>query len=302
MNSSRSRYITLRSSFYSFLIHRKALVAVLLLLVSTVAVMILCTGIGSLYIAPGEVIRSVFGYGTDSNELIIRSLRLPRIITAVLIGASLAVSGAILQGVVRNPLTSPDNIGITGGAVLGAVSFFFFFAERLSIHWLPLFAIIGALAATLLIYTLSWKKGVSPLRLVLIGITMTAAMNSISYMMMIMGPVVLANQSLTFMTGSIYGVSWEKAVTPLFPWVLVLMPILFFLARHVNVQELGEDVARSVGSSVQRQRLLLILLSVALGGTAIAFGGAITFIGLMAPHMARRLVGPSFGACCPSRR
>lgn len=299
MNSSRSRYLTLRSSFYSILIHRKSLIISLLLLAATVVVMIVCTGIGSQYIAPGEVVRSVFGYGSDANELIIRSLRLPRIVTAVLIGASLAVAGAILQGVVRNPLTSPDNIGITGGAVLGAVSFFFFFSERLSIHWLPLFAITGALAATLLIYALAWKKGASPLRLVLIGITLTAAMNSLSYMMMIMGPVVLANQSLTFMTGSIYGVSWAKAVQPLFPWVLVLMPVLFMMARHMNVQELGEDVASSVGSMVQRQRFLLILLSVALGGAAVAFGGAITFIGLMAPHMARRLVGPSFGALLP---
>ncbi|WP_281884644.1 iron ABC transporter permease [Paenibacillus sp. YYML68] len=299
MNSLTNRYITLRGLFFSFLIARKALLLTLLLFTSTLIVMILCTGIGSIFVAPLDVIRSIFGYGAETHELIIRSLRLPRVVTAVLIGASLAVSGAILQGVIRNPLTSPDNIGITGGAVLGAVSFFFFFADKLSIHWLPLWAITGAVAATLLIYMLAWKKGASPLRLVMIGIAVTAALNALSYMMMITGPAVLANHSLTFMTGSIYGVSWEKAVQPLLPWVAALLPLLLVYARHINVQELGEDVARSVGSTVQRQRFLLLLLSVALGGAAIAFGGAISFIGLMAPHMARRLVGPSFGALLP---
>ncbi|WP_159888193.1 FecCD family ABC transporter permease [Paenibacillus puerhi] len=299
MSRSRLPDMIIRNRLFSVLISRKALRVSLLLTAALLAAMIICTGFGSLYISPLEVIRSVFGYGSDTNEMIIRSLRLPRIVIAVLIGGSLAVAGAILQGVVRNPLTSPDNVGITGGGVLGAVSFFFFFSGKLSIHWLPPFAIVGALAATLLIYALAWKKGASPLRLVLIGISLTAAMNSLSYMMMIMGPIILANQSLTFMTGSIYGTSWEKAVQPLLPWVVVLLPLLLIYSRHVNVQGLGDDVARSVGSAVQRQRFILILLSVALGGAAVAFGGAISFIGLMAPHMGRRLVGPSFGALLP---
>lgn len=296
---NHSRYTTLRGKGFSFLVQKKAVSVTLLLLAVTAALMIISTGIGSIYISPAEVLRSIFGFGADSSEMIVRSLRLPRIVMAVLIGASLAVSGAILQGVVRNALASPDTVGTTGGATLGAVTFFFFFSDKLSIHMLPLAAVAGAFAATLLVYILSWKNGVTPLRLVLVGIGFSAAMSSLSYMMMISGPIILANQSLTFMTGSIYGVSWEKSVLPLLPWMIVLLPLAFILARHLNIQELGEDIASGVGSAVQRQRFLLLLLSVALAGAGVAFGGAINFIGLLAPHIARRLVGPSFGALLP---
>ncbi|MCZ8519660.1 MULTISPECIES: FecCD family ABC transporter permease [Paenibacillus] len=294
-----SRYMTLRGSAYSFLISRRAVLVTLLLLAALLAAVVLSTGIGSVYIPPGEVIRSILGSGADASETIVRSLRLPRIVIGILIGAALAVSGAILQGVVRNPLASPDTIGATGGATLGAVAFFFFLTERASIVWLPVAAIIGAFAAMALVYSLAWKGGVTPLRLVLIGIGFSAAMSSLSHMMMLTGPVVVATKALTFMTGSIYGVSWEKDVLILLPYVAVLLPLVLLYSRHINIQELGEDVALSVGSSVQRQRLLLLLFSVALAGAAGAFGGAITFIGLMAPHMARKLVGPSFGALLP---
>ncbi|TXK84765.1 iron ABC transporter permease [Paenibacillus sp. N3.4] len=297
--SQINRYLTIRSKGFSFLISKKSIVVTLLLLIAVLITMILSTGIGSIYIKPLEVIRALFGYGTDPNNMIVRSLRLPRVIVAVLIGASLGVSGAILQGIVRNPLTSPDTIGTTGGATLGAVSFFFFFSDKLSIHWLPVAAIIGAFVATLLVYSLSWKNGITPLRLVLIGTGFTAAMSSISYLLMLSGPIILANQSLTFMTGSIYGVSWQKAVYPLLPWVGLLIPTAFLFARHVTIQSLGEDIASSAGSRVQLQRFFLIMLSVALAGVAVAFGGAINFIGLMAPHLSRRLVGPSFGALVP---
>ncbi|MDF2648116.1 MAG: iron transporter permease [Paenibacillus sp.] len=297
--SHSHRYVTIRKRGFSYLISKKSLIVSLFLLLAVIVVMILSTGIGSIYIKPAEVVRAVFGYGTDPSTMIVRTLRLPRVIVAVLIGASLGVAGAILQGIVRNPLTSPDTIGTTGGATLGAVSFFFFFSDKVSIHWLPVAAIIGAFAATLLVYSLSWKNGITPLRLVLIGTGLTAAMSALSYLMLLSGPIVLANQSLTFMTGSIYGVSWKKAVYPLLPWVVLLIPIIFLYARHITIQSLGEDIARSVGSNVQRQRFLLIILSVALAGAAVAFGGAINFIGLMAPHISRKLVGPSFGALIP---
>ncbi|MFC5447657.1 FecCD family ABC transporter permease [Paenibacillus aestuarii] len=293
------RYYSIRTKGFSFLIAKKAMLITFILLLAVLVTMILSTGIGSIYIKPTEVVRAVFGYGADSSTMIVRSLRLPRVIVAVLIGAALGVSGSILQGIVRNSLTSPDTIGTTGGATLGAVSFFFFFSDKVSIHLLPVAAIIGAFAATLLVYMFSWKNGITPLRLVLIGTGFSAAMSSISYLMMLSGPIILANQSLTFMTGSIYGVSWQKAVYPLLPWVGILIPAIFLLSRHVTIQSLGEEVARGVGSNVQRQRFLLIMLSVALSGAAVAFGGAINFIGLMAPHMARKLVGPSFGALVP---
>ncbi|CAG7645835.1 FecCD family ABC transporter permease [Paenibacillus allorhizosphaerae] len=300
MKRKQSRYITIRGPRYSFLLNRKTLTVAFLLAIAMAAIFIVSTGIGSVFISPKEVVLSIIGKGSDTSGLIIRSLRLPREVAAILVGASLAVAGAILQGVVRNPLASPDTIGMTGGATLGAVSFFFFFSEKASISWLPVCAIIGAFAASTIVYLLAWKQGgITPLRLVLIGIGFSAATSSLSYMMMISGPIILANQSLTFMTGSIYGVSWEKDVLPLLPWVLILLPLVFLLARQLDNQELGDDVARGVGSRVEKERWILLLLSVALAGAAVAIGGAIGFISLMAPHMARKLVGPAFGGLLP---
>ena len=124
--SHSHRYVTIRKNGYSYLISKKSLIVSLFLFLAVIIVMILSTGIGSIYIKPAEVVRGIFGYGDGPNTMIVRTLRLPRVIVAVLIGASLGVAGAILQGIVRNPLTSPDTIGTTGGATLGAVSFFFF--------------------------------------------------------------------------------------------------------------------------------------------------------------------------------
>jgi len=296
-----SKYLTIRGkrSSFSFLISKKMIWVVAGLIIVNALVFVVGTGIGSVRITPVEVIKVLFGYGSEMNAVIVQSLRLPRMLIAMLVGSSLAVSGAILQGLIRNPLASPDIVGITGGASLGAVSFFFFLGSTMSIQWLPLSAIIGAFVSTFAIYLLAWKKGVSPLRMVMIGIGMSSAYSSISYMLMISGPVILANKSMTFMTGSIYGVSWEKDVFVLLPWVLVLLPLALLMAREVNVQELGQDIAAGVGSAVQVKRALLILLSVALAGAAVAIGGAIGFIGLMAPHIARKLVGPAFGGVLP---
>ncbi|MCL6604037.1 MAG: iron ABC transporter permease [Paenibacillus sp.] len=295
------KYKSLRSanSKISILIEKKSVWITLLLCVLCIAVMVISTGVGSKFISPIDVIKVLFGRGEPMDQVIVEKLRLPRIMIATLIGASLAVAGAILQGVIRNPLASPDVTGVTEGASLGAVLFIFLAGGTVSIHWMPLASIGGALAVTALLYVLSWKQGVEPLRLVLIGIGLSAAIKSVSYMLIISGPMQLADRSLIFMSGSIYGISWDKDVLTLLPWVLILLPITWFQARNVNIQMLGDDVANSAGAHVQKHRLILIVLSVALAGSAVAIGGAIAFIGLMAPHMARKLVGSSFGSVLP---
>lgn len=295
-----SKYTTFRTrKAASFLISKKTFWSIIVLACVTAALFIISTGVGSVKILPLDVIKVFLGSGEQTHSVIVQTLRLPRMIVAVLAGSALAVSGAILQGMIRNPLASPDIVGITGGATLGAVSFFFFLGDKVSIQWLPVCAITGAFISTFMIYILAWKHGVSPLRMVMIGIGMAAAYSSISYMLMISGPIILANKALTFMTGSIYGVSWVKDVWTLTPWVLILMPIALLLAREVNVQELGQEIAVGVGSAVQRNRFVLLMISVALAGAAVAIGGAISFIGLMAPHIARKLVGPAFGGVLP---
>ncbi|RUT35643.1 iron ABC transporter permease [Paenibacillus zeisoli] len=296
-----SKYKSIRSAGtgYSVLIEKRTIWISAVLLVLTMGTMIISTGMGSLYISPMNVVKVLLGVGDPAHQVVVMKLRLPRIVIAALVGASLAVAGAILQGVIRNPLASPDVAGITEGASLGAVLFIFLLGGTVPVQWMPIASITGALAVTGLLYVLSWKRGVDPLRLVLIGIGLSAAIKSLSYMFIISGPMQLAERSLTFMTGSIYGVSWDKDVITLLPWLAILFPLTWLQARILNIQALGDDTASSAGAQVQRQRFILILLSVALAGAAVAIGGAITFIGLMAPHMARKLAGASFGSVLP---
>jgi iron complex transport system permease protein len=296
-----SKYKTIRSdrSGFSILIDRRTAWILAMLLLACVAVMIVSTGVGSRYVAPLSIVKAMLGIADPMDQVIVEKLRMPRIVIAVLVGASLAVAGAVLQGIIRNPLASPDVAGITEGASFGAVLFIFIFMDTVSIQWMPLASIFGAFTITALLYTLAWKNGISPLRIVLIGIGISAAVKSASFMLIITGPLQLADRSLTFMTGSIYGASWDKDVVTLLPWAAVLLPITWLQARKVNIQILGDDIAGSAGARIQRDRLLLLILSVSLAGSAVAIGGAISFIGLMAPHIARKLTGSSFGGMLP---
>ncbi|GLY10850.1 FecCD family ABC transporter permease [Pseudobacillus badius] len=261
------------------------------------------TGMGEQFLQPWRVLTVLLGQGDDFEQLIVHSFRLPRILISVLVGMSLAAAGAILQAVVRNPLASPDIIGITGGASVAVVLFLTLFTDRsnaltVSIQWLPLSAFIGAAIVTFLLYLLAWKDGLSPTRLVLIGVGLWALMKSLTTLFMILGPIHQASQANVWITGSVYGSSWQN-VWVLAPITLTLLLIVLIMIRHVNIQELGEGIAVGAGANVQKQRFLLLLISAALTGSAVAFGGGIGFVGLMAPHIARRLVGSSFGALLP---
>jgi iron complex transport system permease protein len=298
--SNRSRYTVWRGSQppYSFMVDKHTIFVIMALLVILIVTFILSAGIGSMRIHPMDVLRVFLGSGEEVHATIIEKFRLPRMTLSLLVGASLAVSGAILQGMIRNPLASPDIVGITNGASAAAVTFIAATSGAYSIQWLPLWAILGATFTTFLIYMLAWKRGVSPLRLVLIGIGLSSAMYALTTVMLIASPIVVANQALTWITGSVYGTTWRHVWT-LLPWTCVFIPMAMLLTRSVNVQELGDDIAIGLGNKVQLQRLLLLAVSVALAGSAVAMAGGIGFIGLMAPHIARRLVGPSFGGVLP---
>lgn len=302
-----SKYKTIRfpKAPVSFLVDKKAAVITAILAFVALASVIVSAGIGEMNIPPWEVVKVLTGNGSDMYTLVIQTFRLPRIIAALLVGSSLAVSGAILQGIVRNPLASPDYIGITGGASVAAIGFLTVFLNPInnvltvSIHWQPVAAFIGAMTVALIIYGLSWKRGVLPIRLVLIGIGFNEATRAVTTMLMLFGPLVLATQSKIWITGSVYGTSWEHVKT-LLPWTCGFILLAFIMARNLNVQELGDEVAAGVGSAVQRQRFFLMLISAALAAGAVAFAGGLSFVGLIAPHIARKLVGSAFGALLPA--
>ena len=299
------KYSKLRlfSDRVSFLIDNKALIITLLLSFFVFLLFVISNSVGELFIHPFDVLRTLFGYGDDTENLFIFSFRLPRIVMSLLVGICLAVAGAILQGLIRNPLASPDIIGITGGGAVGVVLFLMWFSDKnnsltVSINWMPVAAFIGATIVGIVVYLLSWKNGSSAIRLVLIGIGLSLLTNALTTLFMVRGPIYQAAQANVWITGTVYAADWQQ-VNILLPATLLLLLISIISVRNVNIQELGDDLAAGAGSPVQRNRLFLLLLSTALTGCAVAFAGAIGFVGLIAPHIARRLVGSSFGALLP---
>ncbi|MGM7723999.1 FecCD family ABC transporter permease [Metabacillus sp. Hm71] len=299
------KYLKLRigSDKISFLIDKKALITSVILLLIVSAIFLISTGIGEVLISPVNVFKTLIGYGTDMENLFVFSFRLPRIMVALLVGICLATAGAILQGLIRNPLASPDIIGITGGGSVAVVVFLMLFSDKnnaltVSIEWMPVAAFLGATLLGLLVYLLSWKNGSSSIRLVLIGIGLSMLTQSLTTLFMIRGPIYQAAQANVWITGTVYAATWEQ-VRVMLPVVLILLVICMISVRNVNIQELGDELATGVGSAVQKNRLFLLILSTALTGIAVAFAGAISFVGLMAPHIGRRLVGSSFGSLLP---
>ncbi|MBY0086967.1 MULTISPECIES: FecCD family ABC transporter permease [Brevibacillus] len=288
-------YLSLRigKRFSSFQLHKRTILFSLLSLLVVIAVAVVSLGMGEMKIASLDVVKVLLGIGSEENALIVEQFRLPRIVIAILVGAALAVAGAIMQGLVRNPLASPDILGVSGGASVFAVGFLILF-ETVSIKWLPPIAFLGATLTTFLLYALSWKKGVTPLRLVMIGVGIKIAAGAIVTMLIMFSPFLLQNKALLWLTGSIYGVDWND-VFMILPWVVGLILVAGFLARRVNIQQLGDDLATSLGSSLQLDRFLLLMICAALTGTAVSVGGDISFVALLAPHIAKQMIGPSFG-------
>ncbi|SDX07627.1 iron ABC transporter permease [Paenibacillus sp. CF384] len=274
-------------------------------MMTTVGLASVLIAVAAAYLMVGESMygpltawRALWGTGEEESIMIVQSLRAPRLAIAILAGASLALSGAILQAIIRNPLAAPDVVGITGGASFGAVVFITALSGSLSIRLLPVAAIIGAFCAAALVYAFAWKRGASSLRLVLVGIGVSSLLSAGVSFMLAFSQAYAATSAYIWLMGTIYGSSWEHVWT-LLPWTIALGAAVYFHTRVIQVQLLGDEIATGIGSAVQRHRLLLVFLSVGLAGSAVSIGGAIGFVGLIAPHAARRLVGPVMGRVLP---
>jgi len=260
---------------------------------------------GVIRIAPMDVLKTIAGYGTEKQELVLFDFRLPRLIIALLIGAGLGVAGAILQGVAQNELADPGILGINAGAGFAVVLFIFFFQGStaslgmLSIFVMPFFAFIGAFVAAFFIYILAWKKGVTPTRLILVGIGINAAFAAALIIFQLkMNPNDFM-QAAIWLSGSIWGTNWKFVLATL-PWVILLIPLTLYKARYLNVLNLGDSLATGLGADVERERRILLLIAVGLSGSCVAVGGGIAFLGLVAPHIARMLVGPKHQFLIPA--
>lgn len=293
------KYWTIRllNERISFQINQRWLIATSISVLIVLSLFMLNLSAGSSWLSPMDVFKQLFGY-TDEFAFVVETLRLPRALLALFVGAALGISGLILQSIIRNPLASPDIIGITSGASFGAVLFISLGTGIVSMSYLPFAAIAGGFVTAIIIYFLSWNKGVTPIRLVLIGIGIAAILKAGITFMLVYSDTYITSKAYIWLTGSLYAAKWSD-VASIFYWMLIPLPILLVLGRTLNVSELGDDLATSVGINVQIQRLLFLLCSVILAGTAAAHAGGIEFVGLMAPHIARKFAGRSFIALIP---
>lgn len=283
---------------------RKVMSVSMILLLAIAAVFLVSLNMGTMKIPLAEVIKAFNGTGSDQNYTVLVHFRLPRMVIAILIGAGIAVSGAILQSVSRNALADPGILGINSGAGLAVVLYIFYFQGSSfssgiwSVYIMPFAALVGAFLAAFLIYTLAWKQGVTPIRLVLVGIGINAAFAALIIVFQLMMDPNNFMQATIWLSGSIWGASWEY-VYAILPWILLLIPWALYKSQNLNVLNLGDHTATGLGVTVERERRILLFISVALAGACVAVGGGIAFLGLVAPHLARKLVGPRHQGMLP---
>ncbi|MBL7258734.1 FecCD family ABC transporter permease [Paractinoplanes lichenicola] len=260
-------------------------------LVLTVIVTVLGIGHGSFTIAPGEVLDTLLGGGTAAQRLIVLDLRLPRILTALLVGAALAVSGALTQTFARNPLASPDVLGVTHGASLGAVAVIVL-GGGAAAGLVPIAALAGALITAALVYVLAWRRGVDGFRLVLVGIGVGEVVTAGVSWFLVRAEVVDATRATIWLNGSVAGAEWDQ-VRPLALGLAVLLPLAVATTFTLQALQFDDDVAQSLGVRLQTARLAVVLTAVALAAAAVAAAGPIEFVAFVVPQVALRLCGGS---------
>jgi len=253
-------------------------------------------------LSPLDTLRTLLGGGSDMENLILFDFRLPRIVIAMLVGTGLALSGCIIQGVSRNALADPGLLGINAGAGLTVILFMMSFGAQsmLSIFTLPFLALIGAAITAVLIYALAFKRetGIAPIRLILTGIAVQAGITALTTVLVVKLDDTQFDFLAVWQAGSIWGSNW-KFVLALLPWLLLLIPYVLSKSRVLDVLSLGDDMACGLGAAVEKERRRLLAAAVALAASCVAVSGSISFVGLIAPHLARRLVGPSHRVLFP---
>lgn len=233
---------------------------------------------------------------SNANYFTLIDYRLPRAILALFIGAALAVSGVLVQSVVRNPLASPDILGINHAAGLVAVMSLIFL-PHLPFYWLPVFAFFGGIASFFLLWLICGFR-FSPIKMAMIGVALAALWGAISHYLMLAHPLDI-NTAMLWLTGSLWGRSWPY-VEIVLPWLIIMLPVAFLYCRDLDTLGLGESKAATLGVSINKTQIAVLLLSVALATTAVAICGPIAFLGLVAPHLARHLVGGRHRALLPT--
>lgn len=273
-------------------------IALIILLVLLVISFFVTLCWGTYKVTPLEVINTLLGNGTKMQKAAIINLRLPRMLVGIAVAVALSTAGAILQTITKNDLADTGIIGINAGAAVAAVLFITYstgnyYSElgQLSIFVLPFMAIVGAGITSFILYMLSSRKGVRPRRLLLIGIGLNAGLNALITFFTFRGGVGDYNRVLVWTSGSLWGAGWSYAKV-IIPIVLLMFIIVLLNHKKLDVLNLSDELATGLGLNLQKERKKFLTFAVILAGSATAFAGNIGFLGLISPHIARKLVGP----------
>ncbi|MEV7016477.1 iron chelate uptake ABC transporter family permease subunit [Streptomyces sp. NPDC093991] len=274
----------------------RALTVVVLLMLLALGASVLLIGTGDFPMSASDVLAALVGQGDEGQKFIVTELRLPRVLVGLLVGASLGIGGALFQSISRNPLGSPDILGLGQGATAGALTVIVLFSG--SANQVALGALAGGLLTGTAIYVLAWKRGVHGYRLVLVGIGVAAVVTAVNGYLLTKSDIVDAARAVVWMTGSLDGRDWDQ-VWPLLALCAVLVPVVLANSRALRMTEMGDDVSNALGVRVERLRLVLMLSAVLLTASATAAAGPVSFVALTAPQLARRLTrspGPNLVA------
>ncbi|WP_456272454.1 FecCD family ABC transporter permease [Bacillus sp. AK031] len=270
---------------------------VLLFLLSGLILLSLAFGVmtGAVSVSISEAVKGVVNAEDSFARRIVWDLRIPRVLIGFIVGMCLAAAGAILQGIMRNPLADPGIIGVSSGA--GLVATFIMILFPTMIHFLPLGAFLGALLTTLIIYAMSWKRGASPVRIILVGVAVNALIGAVmSAIMLLYSDRVQA--ILPWLAGGIAGTGWLQFEMIIY-YTLAAFALAMLSIKHIRILQLGDEVAKLLGHKVERSRFYLIILSSLLAGIAVSVSGLIGFVGLVVPHIIRLLIGNDFRYLLP---
>ncbi len=243
--------------------------------------------LGSLDISYGELIKGIFINSNEGNMSIIRELRFPRIIIAVLVGGNLAICGVLLQVVVKNPLADPGITGISAGASLVAVLIMVLFPGLSNLK--PILAFCGGLISALLVFSIAYDKGFSPLRIILAGVAINAMLSAMSSILTTVNSTGISSVT-NWLNGSLATVAWSDAKM-LVIYSLIGVLISFTLRQTCNLMSLGDKTAKSLGVNINKQRVIISAVAVFLASISTGVAGIISFVGLIVPHIGRFLIG-----------
>ena len=266
--------------------------------VAVAALILAALVVGEQALPVADVLAALTGRdASPATAMIVTGFRLPRALLAALVGAALAVAGAVSQAVMRNPLAEPGLLGINAGAALAALCVLVLRPATPAL-WLPWAASAGALAMALAIYALSWRGGASSARIILIGIGLSALAGAGAGMITAFGEVSAVQRAMVWLSGSLADSRWIRVWTTA-GWLVLPVAFVLLSARELDLLAYSDDTARSLGQRVELARALMMLGCTLISGAAVAAAGLIGFVGLIAPHLARRLAGPRHGGSVP---